>query len=240
MAGRDSAQLEWLCRAALRAFSPAFSETEITASFYPYVGLTQTIRRKGSAWVIRVSDHCRSAPREVLEAIVILLACKVLRRAAPREMRRIYQRFRRDPLVEAAVHARRLVAGRKRIGDPEGRHHSLTEIYREINQGQFNNQIEIRRIGWGSRRSWGRLGHYDPLHHTVTISPVLDDPRVPRAVVSFIVYHELLHALFDVDSPSKSSRRHHPPEFRRAEKSHPDFLRTKQFLARFCRHHGGY
>lgn len=236
-AGLSSAELEWICRSALHARFPAFRDTEIKATFYPYIGLTHTIRRKGGRWVIRISDHCRRAPRVVLEAITLILGCKVLRRSPPQDMMKIYDRFRLEPAVEEAVDDRRRKHGRKRINTSEGRHHSLREIYRELNARYFHDQVEIRNLGWGPRRSWSRLGHYDPVHHTITISPVLDSPRVPRSVVSYIVFHEILHTLFETRS-ANGQKRHHPPEFRQAEKAYPGYAAAKKFLGEFCRKRG--
>jgi hypothetical protein len=231
--GLSSEELQWICSTALRARFPFFRDTEIRASFYPYIGLTHTIRRKGGCWMIRISDHCKRAPRVVLEAIALILGCKILRRKPPREMVRIYDSFRQEPSIEEAVDARRRKHGRKQIGVSEGRHHSLWEIYQELNERYFNNQVEIRKLGWGPRLSWSRLGHYDPVHQTVTISPVLDSPRVPRPVVSYIVFHELLHSIFEVRSCG-GKKRHHPPEFRRAEKAYPGSAASKKFLTEFC------
>jgi hypothetical protein len=236
--GRTSAELEWICRSTLQSAYPFFRNIEVHACFYPYIGLTHTIRRNGTGWMVRISDHCARAPRIVLEAIALILAAKVLRRRPPVEMSRAYDRFRLDPDVEAAVEARRRSRGRKLIRDTAGRHHSLMEIYREVNHSFFDNQVEIRKLGWGPRRSWGRLGHYDPVHHTITVSPVLDSPRVPRSVVSYIVYHEMLHTLFDSSGGAGGRKRHHPPEFRKAERAHPDYLTAKRFLDLFYRTRG--
>jgi hypothetical protein len=227
-----SEQLQWICRSALLGAFPSLGKADVFASFYPYVGLTHTIRRKGMTWTIRISDHCRQAPRVVLEAITVILGCKVLRRRPPREMIRVYDRFREEPAIRALLRERRQRRGRKRIGSPEGKNHSLTVVYEEVNRRFFNGQVEISRIGWGERRSWQRLGHYDPDHNTVTISPVLDSPRVPGYVVSFIVYHEILHSLFG--DPSGADRPHHPREFRKAEKSHPDYAAARRFLRDYC------
>jgi predicted metal-dependent hydrolase len=232
-----AAELDGICRSVLRATSPLFSDAAIAGAFYPYIGLSHTIRRRGSDWTLRISDHCRNAPRQVLEAIVTMLACKIVRRRPPLAMIEVYNRFRDNPLVEAAVQARRRNRGRKQIRSADGHHHSLVEIYHHLNATHFNCQIEIRQIGWGVRRSWSRMGHYDPAHHTITISPVLDSSLVPREIVAYIVYHEMLHALFN-DTSAAGRRRHHPPEYRRVEESYPGYREAKEFLARFCRHRG--
>jgi hypothetical protein len=236
--GRNVEELEWICRSAIQAAFPPFKGVPIHARFYPYIGLAHTIRRKGDGWVLRISDHCRHAPRLVIEAIALILAAKVLRRRPPQHMIEAYDRFRREREIEESVNRRRLQRGRKMIESGEGKHHSLPAIYRELNERYFGNQVEIRRLGWSPRRSWGRLGHYDPIHHTITVSPVLDSPRVPRAVVAYIVYHEMLHTLFGRDDSPGGRCRHHPSGFRRTERAYPDYEAAKRFLSAFCRTRG--
>jgi predicted metal-dependent hydrolase len=236
MSGQEDngfAELQWLCQTILQDAFPVFRNMNIDASFYPYIGLTHTIRRKGSTWIVRISDHCRHAPRQVLEAIVQILASKVMRGKPDRKYVQTYELFRKTPWVAEAVRDRRLRKGRKHIAGEKGKYYSLREIYQELNGEYFNSQIEIRRIGWGLRKSKERLGHYDPVHHSITLSPLLDTPRVPKYVVRYIVYHEMLHAIFE-GIPSSGYRRHHPAEFRRAERSYPDYASAKKFL----REHG--
>lgn len=233
----ESGELQEICRSALTALSPHFHRDRISAAFYPYLGLTHTIRRRGATWVIRISDHCVGAPGTVLESIAVLLACKVLRRKPPAGASRTYAHYRQRPDVERSVHARRLRRGRKQIREPRGRYHALDEVYSDLNRQYFHGQVDVRKLGWGPRRSWSRMGHYDPVHHTITISPVLDSPDVPVSVVSYILYHEMLHTLFNGDTAC-GRRRHHPPEFRRAENAFPFSAEARQFLDRFCRTRG--
>jgi hypothetical protein len=232
-----SAELQEICSTLLPAISGSFVGLEIRSEFYPYIGLTHTIRRRGASWVIRISDHCQYAPREVLEAILRLLASKVLRRKSPREAVRIYDEYRRNPELEARLHSRRKVRGRKRINTARGKNHSLEDIYRDLNRQYFNNQVEIQSLGWSSRKSWRRMGHYDPVHHTITISPVLDSPKVPDTVLSYLLYHEMLHTLFPGTTVAGRNR-HHPREFHRAERAFPHYAESQKFLNRFCRTRG--
>lgn len=211
-----------------------FRDAEIHASFYPYIGLTHTIRRKGTLWIVRVSDHCRRAPRDVLEAILLILACKVMRRRPPEDIASTYERYRQDPRVEECVRKRRMRQGRKRINASPGKYHSLPKLYAELNRRYFNDQIEISNLGWGMRPSWRRLGHYDPTHHAIAISPVLDSPRVPGFVVAYILYHELLHALYEVKGVN-GRKRHHHAEYLKAERAFPDYHDAKKFIAAYCR-----
>jgi hypothetical protein len=229
--------LQEICRGTLPSLSSHFHRDRISVGFYPYVGLTHTIRRHGDLWVIRISDHCRQAPGMVLESIATLLACKVLRKKPPVNARRIYAGYCRDPEVQSRVRSRRLLRGRKQIDESRGRHHVLADLYREVNRRYFNDQVEVRKLGWGTRRSWSRLGHYDPDHHTIAISPVLDSPKVPAAVVSYILYHEMLHTLFPSDRTC-GPKRYHTAEFKRAEDAFPSAGEVRKFLRRFCRARG--
>lgn len=225
-------QLQKFCVSVLRTSFTAFQNVPIRVSFYPYVGLTHTLRRSKEGWILRISDHCRAASAHVIESVVLILAYKVMRRKPPRRSLDIYDDFRKSPETESAVRKRREVRGRKFFSDTKGKHHAIEEMYRELNERFFNGQVEINRIGWGIRKSRGRLGHYDPIHHTITLSPSLDSPRVPSYVVRYIVYHEMLHALFG-ESTGQEGHRHHPRQFRHTERSYPDYSRAKTFLENF-------
>jgi len=223
----EEARLQWVSRSVLPSAFPLFRNAEIEACFYPYIGLTHTIRRQGSIWTLRISDHCRHAPRPVLEAIVMILGGKIARRRTPGKYLETYGNYRNDPAIVESVRERRRQKGRKHFAGQEGKSYSPGEIFKDINSRFFNDQIEIRKIGWGVRKGWARLGHYDPIHHTITLSPVLDSPKVPEYVLRFIIYHEMLHAVIE-ESPG--FRKHHPPHFRRAERAYPDFERARKFI----------
>jgi len=152
-----------------------------------------------------------------------------MRKKPSPEFVRTYDLFRKNPSVVNAVRKRRLLKGRKRIAGNVGKYHSLQDIYEDLNRLYFNNQVEIERIGWGIHRSRTRLGHYDPIHNTITLSPILDSPSVPKFVLGYIVYHEMLHSVFETAS-DRAIHRHHPPELRRVERAYPDFDRAKKFL----------
>jgi hypothetical protein len=231
--------LEQICRLTLRANFPSFRNADITVSYYPYIGLTHTIRRRGNGWVLRISDHCRHAPAVVLEAVALILGCKVMRRRPPQEAVRTYRQFLNEPSIQRGVAERRLRRGRKRLAGAQGKTYALQDMFRELNERYFNNQIEVRGLGWGLRRGWSRLGHYDSLHQTITLSPVLDSPRVPQSTVAYILYHEMLHSLFNGTVVS-GKRNHHPPEFQRAERGFPGYAEARNFLRRFCRTRGRF
>ena len=63
-----------------------------------------------------------------------------------------------------------------------------------------------------------RSGDYDPSHHMIVLSKILDQTEVPRLAVEYVMFHEMLHLRYPVDH--KGSRRCvHTPEFKAAEKA---------------------
>jgi hypothetical protein len=84
---------------------------------------------------------------------------------------------------------------------------------------------------WSTERARNRLGHYDPAHNAIVVSSLFDHPRVPRYVVEYIVYHEMLHLKHPVKL--RGSRRCvHPPEFQSEEKLFDRLEAAREFLKR--------
>ncbi len=69
---------------------------------------------------------------------------------------------------------------------------------------------------------------------TIRIHPLLDDSRVPRTFVEYIVFHEMLHAV--VPSDRSSGRRYdHPEAFRVLERSFPNLPEMKVLASELLR-----
>jgi hypothetical protein len=84
-------------------------------------------------------------------------------------------------------------------------------------------------LGWTVRSSRTTLGHYDPSHHAIVLSSILDRPEVPRIAVEYVMFHEMLHLRYPVDH--RGSRRCvHTPEFKAAEKEFPRLKEAREAL----------
>ena len=107
-----------------------------------------------------------------------------------------------------------------------GKYYDLLNIFESINRAYFEGSVSST-IAWGkeSPRYAVRkrtLGSYSSHTNAIRINPVLDNPRVPRFYIEFIVYHEMLHAFIGVKS--KNGRRSiHSKEFREGEKVFKDY-----------------
>ena len=110
-----------------------------------------------------------------------------------------------------------------------GLFHDLQAMFDQLNQRYFESAIEAR-IGWGrlpgtrGRRSI-RMGVYLHEERVIRIHPALDRPEVPSYFVEFVVFHEMLHQAVPAERCG-GRRQHHGREFRKREKTHPDFARA--------------
>ncbi|MFO8072126.1 MAG: hypothetical protein R6V85_09650 [Polyangia bacterium] len=120
-----------------------------------------------------------------------------------------------------AARARRTPT-RSALGDV----YDLEEILAGVSARYFGGETGAR-IHWGrrpqrrkrrrSRRVSRALATYCYDDRTIRVNPVLDSRRVPRYVVEWVVYHELLHHVLPVERAGKRSR-YHTNSFRALER----------------------
>jgi hypothetical protein len=120
-----------------------------------------------------------------------------------------------------------------------GEVHDLKAIAYEVNRELFSRRVSCR-VGWGrpgtrkgrrKRSKSIRFGSWTPSDRTVRVHPLLDDRRVPREFVKYIVFHEMLHAV--VPSTRRNNRRYdHSPEFRALENGFPGLGEMRRMAVR--------
>jgi hypothetical protein len=132
-------------------------------------------------------------------------------------------------------HRARIAAPRADRLQPRGRAHDLQTIYDRLNAEHFADEIEAR-IGWapvrsGRRRRTVKTGVYVQDARIIRIHPTLDRPEVPEYYVAAVVFHEMLHQA--VPAREVNGRRVvHGRDFRRRERTYPDFARAKAWEER--------
>ncbi len=98
-----------------------------------------------------------------------------------------------------------------------GERYDLSIFYNKLNKEYFRGQLSQPRLVWSSRRSIRRLGYYHPEINTIAITQKLDDKKIPRMLVEYVLYHEMLHQHFGIKN--HNGRRYaHTSAFRTAEK----------------------
>lgn len=205
---------------------------QFVVEFYPYAGLAHSIRLREEIANVRLSDLLRHAPREILEATAGILLSRLYRRRAPRELLEQYREYSHSHGTRRRIHALRRKRARRILGHPRGKHHDLGEIFDWLNRAHFAEALPRPDLGW-SRRPWRtQLGAFDPALQQIAINCVLDKTDVPRYVVAYVVYHEMLHQ----KHPTKLARcrmEFHSRQFREEERRFHDFERAMKFLERY-------
>ena len=205
-------------------------EPRFHVSFRHFTGLRSAIRVKDRNTIeAQLSDLLQEASPVVLDAIAEILITRLFRKRTSREANECYKAWSSSPAVAERIEEIRRQRGRKRLAHPQGKHFNLRNIFDDLNARFFSGRIQVERIGWSPNRSRRMLGHYDSSHRSITVTRWLDGRTVPRYVVEYLVYHEMLHAEFPVER--KNQRRVvHSRAFREAERSFPDYERAARWL----------
>jgi len=202
---------------------------ELTAEFFAFANINNTIRLRQGKLLVRVSDLLEGAPEAVLRAIAHILLAKMYRKPIEGEYARRYRRYISSHDITRKAHLVRQMRGRKRIEGAQGRTYDLEVIFDDLNARFFHGLLARPRMTWSRNHARNSLGHYDPAHNAIVISRVFDHPRVPPYVLQYIVYHEMLHLKHPVKL--RGSRRCvHSTEFQTEEKLFPHLGEAKRFL----------
>jgi hypothetical protein len=197
--------------------------------FFSFANVNNTIRLRDGRLLVRVSDLLEGAPEYVLRAIAHILLAKMYRKPVDREQATRYRRYVITQHMSRKTHLVRQMRGRKRLASPQGHTYDLDAIFDELNARFFHGLLARPQMSWSGERARNRLGHYDPAHNAIVVSRVFDHPRIPRIVVEYIVYHEMLHLRHPVKV--KGSRRCvHSAEFQAEERLFPQLEEAKRFL----------
>jgi hypothetical protein len=217
-------------------YEEAFSEItgkrrspEIEVSFYPYVGLNQTIRVRNGRVFVRIADMCRDMPEEPHRALAVILVSKLLRKRVPAYADDIYNEYTRTTEMRDRSNDRKRSHGRKVVTTHKGEVYDLDEIFDNLNFWYFGERLPKPVLTWSARQTYRILGHHDATHDTIVVSRSLDSPDVPRFVVEYIVFHEMLH----IHHPTvhhNGRRYNHTAAFRRDEEKFKHYREAELWI----------
>lgn len=118
--------------------------------------------------------------------------------------------------------------------ETRGGTHDLAQIFEALNARYFRDRVSAT-ITYGPapkvrlpRRSI-KMGSYSADSKVIRIHPALDQPKVPRYFVEWIVFHEMLHHVHRVRRGDDGRRCVHPPEFMEAERKFHDYQRAQRW-----------
>jgi hypothetical protein len=199
--------------------------------FFPYANLMHTIRLREETACVRLSDALRGAPLPVLESAAAILLSRLYRRRAPAVLLRAYREFVLMPRTRRRVARLRGARGRRVGTGPRGMIYDLAPMFTRLNRRYFHGRLHRPRLGWSTRTWRAQLGCFDPALDQIVMNRWLDRAAVPRHVVEYVLFHEMLH----VKHPLRAARcgiEAHSLKFRMEEKRYGNYERARKFLDR--------
>jgi len=149
------------------------------------------VRPRGGVAIWRLATGWLKARKRDFEDLVMVVARRRGRQPSHKRLER-HRAFIESPgFREIDRELERLLAGAQY--EPMGRFRDLGAAFERVNRRLFKGRIARPRLHWNGQRSETRFGSYDRVRDVVCVNSVLDDPRVPKEVTEFVLYHELLH-----------------------------------------------
>lgn len=108
-----------------------------------------------------------------------------------------------------------------------GRIYDLQEIYDEMNDTYFGGRLRLLITWFEQPKTKNRLkvtlGLYQDTLKLIKVNRILDSRDIPRYLISFVMYHEMLHAVCPPYVDESGTNHIHNKEFKRLE------VRFKQY-----------
>lgn len=217
-------------REAFNALGARLAVPPISVEFYPYVGINHTIRIRDGVAYIRIAAMCRDMPAEAHRDLAYILVSKLLRKRKKRIDSNAYQEYVKTTEVRERAAESKRTRGRKVVTTSAGEAYDLERIFDELNEEYFAGEMPKPVITWSAKKTFRILGHHDAAHNTIVISRSLDAADVPKFVVDYVLFHEMLHIAHPTVHHN-GRRYYHTPAFRRDERRFPMFDRAEKWIA---------
>lgn len=205
----------------------------VRAEFFPYSELKHTWTRAGRRANFKISDYLENAPDEVLGSLGIYLVSRAFGKDCGRDLRMAYIAYASSSEMWEAARDRYLGRAKNLSFEVKGRSRNLRTVFDYVNSYYFCRKAPEPTLAWVSESPRRRLGYYfEPLRILAT-NRSLDSDTVPRYVLEFVVYHELLHHLRAGDGQALR-RVHHTKEFRAQERGFLHFDEAEGWLRKIA------
>jgi hypothetical protein len=224
--------VEQIYARVFRTLKPRTPLPQISVRYRRYANANSRICLKDGQMLVEISDLLEPAPAPIQEALASILISKLFRRAPERAILARYRRYLNRADVRRTLHVAKQQRGRKPLRDPKGRIYDLGVIFEDLNFRYFHGLMARPQLGWSLRPSRTTLGHYDPSHHAIVLSALLDSEQAPELIVRFVMFHEMLHLRFPTEH--RGARRCvHTKEFKIAEKQFENYSEATAELKKF-------
>lgn len=225
--------VEQIYARVFRNIKPRTPLPQISVRYRKYANANSRITLNDGRLHIDISDLLEGAPAPIQEALAVILISKLYRRSPESSVLARYRRYLNRADVRRTMHLVKQERGRKLYRDPRGKTYDLCAIFEELNLRYFNGLMARPELGWSLKPSRTALGHYDPAHHIIVLTSLLDCEDAPPLAVKFVMFHEMLHLRFPTQHQG-SRRCVHTREFKQAEKQFEDYEQARRLLKHFA------
>ena len=224
--------IEQIYERVFRSLRPSTPVPNIAVRFRTYANANSRIRLARGELSVDISDLLKDAPAPVQEALASILISKLFKRHPNTDWMARYRRYLNRADMRRDLTEMKRQRGRKSYRDPAGTAYDLCELFEEINREYFGGLMARPELGWSLKKSRTALGHYDPCHHVIVLSSILDDASAPPLIVRYVMFHEMLHLRYP--TVHRGTRRCvHTREFKQAEREFGGYDAAKSQLRLF-------
>ena len=217
-----------------RQVGKQLSADRVSAEYHPYSELKHTWRKRRSTLSFRISDYMDASPEPVTEALAWYLLCRVYGKRCPEGMAERYLDHARSREMRAPKKGVYVSRARNLSFRPVGACRDLGAVFDYVNSCYFGGSVRRPDLAWAKESPSVRLGFYFEPLDILAANRALDSEKVPRYVLEFVVYHELLHGVLDPKG-TPTRRLHHTKEFREREKEFSMYDDAEAWLSRLAR-----
>lgn len=219
---------------AFKTYDKIRKTPEIEVRFYPYVGINHTIRIRDGRVYVRIAEICSDLPASAQKALANILVAKLYRKRVPPAARDLYSAVISSDQYRIRAVSNKRKHGRKVVTSHKGMVYNLERIFDSLNAAYFGGSLAKPTLTWSVRKTYRILGHHDATHRTIVISKSLDSLDVPKFIVEYILFHEMLH-IYHPAKVINGRRYHHTPAFRRSEQRFRYFEEAEAWIEKNVR-----
>lgn len=123
---------------------------------------------------------------------------------------------------------------RKRKLIVEGTNYNLQQLYNNVNETYFENKLDYSITWYGQphklNRSVVTFGLFHAPLKLIKINRILDKPTIPDEVISFVIYHEMLHGVCPSYVDEDGFHHIHSKEFKEQEERFHQFQEVRRWI----------
>lgn len=221
--------IEQIYERVFRSLRPRTPVPAIAVRFRKYANANSRIRLLEGELSVDISDILEHAPAPVQEALASILISKLFKRTPESDWMARYRRYLNRADMRRDLTELKRQRGRKSYRDAVGTHYDLCDLFEEINREYFDGLMARPEMGWSLKNSRTLLGHYDPCHHVIVLSSLLDNEAAPAIAVKYVLFHEMLHLRYPTEHQG-ARRCVHTAQFKQAERQFTEYEAAKKLL----------